>query len=85
MSDPGKRDNLRELVEQYGYWDDDPEDDEPEQPVESPPLWTPRRIILAIILIIMLISLLAYDIAPLFDRPAPEPPPPILPIPGDRV
>jgi hypothetical protein len=43
---------------------------------DSEPLWTTRRILIGIVLLIILISLLASVIAPLFSDPVQLPPPP---------
>jgi hypothetical protein len=86
MDDRQGHDSLRELVEVYGTWDEADLDDEGDLSADEPRhFWTRRRLLIAVILVLALASLLASDLAPLFDSPAPAPPVETVPWPGDRV
>ena len=65
--------------ELYSVTQGDDESDYVEGLLERQPIWTARRIILTVIILITLIAFLAYSLQGLFFQPPPPPPPTSLP------
>lgn len=65
--------------ERYSFYQDRDEPDDFEDIFEPQPYWTPRRIIVTIIILVTLIAFIAYSLQGLFFQPPPPPRPTRLP------